>query len=205
MEIITNPHTLKVDSNSNACNCCNNILDKEIKRGRYLIDECGNCRYLDRPFAGCGRATHHSNYDDGCSCEYGEKDYLYITCKKCLSPNCVKCGAKCDCMGKGCNEIICINCLSPNCVKCGAKFRCMGEGCNEIICINCLEKEKFNNDWKKMTPTEKLHVYGVKKLKILAKNKKIKGFSQFRLWSGVFATQKILITLHSKKNYIIYF
>ena len=151
MEIRREPYSLKVDSNSNDCLCCNNKLDKEIKRGKYLIDECGYCRYSDRPFGGCGNTA--SSHYGGCSCEYGEKDYLYMTCKNCLSPNCVNCGAKCH---------------------------CMGEGCNEIICRNCLEKEKFNNNWKKSTPANKLNMYGIKKLKILAKNKEIKSFQNIK-------------------------
>ena len=152
MEIRTGPYTLKVDSNSNACPCCNNILHTEIKCGNYLIGrECGYCRYLDRPFGSCGNTA--SSHYGGCSCEYAEKKYLYISCKKCLSPNCVKCGDKCH---------------------------CIGEGCNKIICSNCIEKEQFNNKWNKSSPPEKLTVYGIKKLKILAKNKKIKGFSKYK-------------------------
>ena len=73
-----------------------------------------------------------------------------------------------------------VNHGSPNCVKCGDKCHCIGEGCNEIICRNCIEKEQFNNKWNKSSPPEKLTVYGIKKLKILAKNKKIKGFSKYK-------------------------
>jgi hypothetical protein len=151
MEIRTEQYTLKFDSNSNVCLCCNNKLHKEIKRGNYLIgNECGYCGYSDRPFGGCGNTA--SSHYGGCSCEYGEKNYLYISCKKCLSPSCVKCGCKCY---------------------------CSGEGCNEIICSNCLKTENFNNNWNKSTPAEKLNMYGIKKLQILAKNKEIKGFSKY--------------------------
>ena len=178
MEIRREPYilyTLKVDSNNNACPCCNNILHKKIKRGKYLIGgECSNCRYydnyLDRPFGGCGN-TASSHYGD-CSCEYGEKDYLYISCKKCLSPSCVKCGNKCFCEGKGCNE---------------------------IICRKCIEKEKFNSEWNKLTPPEKLKLYGIQKLKILAKNKKIKGFSKYKKTELI----DILIPLVNKKDFPI--
>lgn len=46
--------------------------------------------------------------------------------------------------------------------------------------LRILDKEKFNNTWKKSTPAEKLDMYGIKKLHILAKNKKIKGVSKLR-------------------------
>ena len=41
-------------------------------------DECGYCRYLDRPFGGCGSTaiTHYK----GCSCRYEEKDCVVLTC-----------------------------------------------------------------------------------------------------------------------------
>ena len=156
MNITIEPHILKVDSNSNVCPCCNNILHKEIKLKCVKIgNECSNCRaydnYLDRPFGGCGN-TAISHYGD-CSCEYSEEEYLYITCKKCLSPTCIKCGTKCF---------------------------CEGNGCNEIVCRKCIENDKFNSNWKKSTPEQKLEFYGIKKLKILAKNKKIKGFSKYK-------------------------
>ena len=152
MEIRIEPYTIKVDSESNVCHCCNSLLHKEIKRGIYLIgDECGYCRYLDRPFGGCGNTA--SSHYDGCSCEYGQKEFLYISCKKCSSPSCVKCGGKCY---------------------------CSGEGCNEIICSECIEKATFIKNWNKSTPTDKLDMYGLKKLRILAKSKHIKGFSKYR-------------------------
>ena len=39
---------------------------------------------------------------------------------------------------------------------------------------------KFINIWKTTTPQEKLNLYGIAKLKILAKNKKIKGYSDYK-------------------------
>ena len=55
METRREPYTLKVDSNSNVCPCCSNILHKEIKPGDYFKGkECEYCRYLDRRFGGCG-------------------------------------------------------------------------------------------------------------------------------------------------------
>jgi hypothetical protein len=173
MEIRTEPYDLPINSSIiTNCPCCNDILQQKIKNTFYLIDgECGHCRYLDRPFGGCG------NTDGGCECEYGNKDYLYIICNKCLSPKCVKCGNNVRCKGDDCNKIICDDCLSPKCVKCGNNVR--GDDCNKIICRKCVESEEFNNKWNKSTPQEKLNVYGIKKLKILAKYKKIKGFSKY--------------------------
>lgn len=43
------------------------------------------------------------------------------------------------------------------------------------ICENC----NFKNMWKKSTPEDKLNFYGIIKLKKLAKNKHIKGYSKY--------------------------
>jgi hypothetical protein len=171
MEIRTEPYTLKFDSNINVCPCCNSILQKEIKSGKYLIgSECGYCRYLDRPFGGCGNTA--SSHYGGCSCEYGEKDYLYISCKKCLFPKCIKCGDKCY---------------------------CKGDDCNNIICRKCIKTTEFNNKWNTSTPQEKLNTYAIKKLQILAKNKKIKGFSKYKKNELI----NILIPLVSNEDFPI--
>lgn len=42
------------------------------------------------------------------------------------------------------------------------------------------EKIEFNNKWKTTTPQEKLNMYGIIKLKILAKNKNLKGYSKYK-------------------------
>jgi hypothetical protein len=152
MEIMSEPFNIKVNSEDTICPCCNSLLQKEIRDGEYLIgDECRYCRYLDRPFGGCGN-TALSHYG-GCECVYGNKDYLYISCQKCLYPTCVKCEDKC---------------------------KCIGNGCNNIVCKKCIEKTTFNNKWNTSTLQEKLYMYGIKKLQLLAKNKKIKGFSKYK-------------------------
>jgi len=134
------------------CPCCDMILQRNIRKGNYLIRECGYCRYLDRPFGGCGN-TAETHYGE-CSCEYGEKDYLYMICEKCKSSKCVDCKTPLSC----CNK----NCAIPT--QCGV----------------CRHKYEFNKKWKNTTPQEKLYLYGSKKLKILAKNKKFKGYSKYK-------------------------
>jgi hypothetical protein len=153
MEIRAEPYNLQIkDNNVEICPCCDTILQRNIRKGNYLIDECGYCRYLDRPFGGCGN-TAETHYG-GCSCEYGEKDYLYITCEKCKSSKCIECK-------------ITLVCLNKNCAI-------------STRCFDCCKKYEFNNKWKNTTPQEKLHLYGSEKLKILAKNKKIKGYSKYK-------------------------
>jgi len=151
MEILKEPYNLQIDDNDiSICGCCKNNLIKEVKKGNCLIgNECGYCRYLDRPFGGCGNtATAHYG---GCSCIYGKKDYMYISCETCKSPKCSKCK----------NSVYCYN-----------------NNCSSVICHRCNKKTEFNNKWKVSTPQQKLELYGTTKLKKLAKNKKIKGYSK---------------------------
>jgi hypothetical protein len=50
MEIRAEPYNLQIkDNNVEICPCCDTILQRNIRKGNYLIDECGYCRYLDRP------------------------------------------------------------------------------------------------------------------------------------------------------------
>ena len=152
LEIRTDPYNLQINDDSIVyCPCCNNVLVKQVNKGNYLIDgDCGYCRYLDRPFGGCGNtaATHFG----GCSCEYGEKDYLYISCE---------------------------NCKSPKCLKCQTSISCRNQKCGSIVCDTCIKRAQFNDTWKTTTPQEKLDLYGIVKLKILAKNKNVKGYSKY--------------------------
>jgi hypothetical protein len=148
------PYDLQIkDITVDTCPCCNMILQRNIRKGRYLIGgECSYCRYLDRPFGGCGNtATAHYG---GCSCQYGEKDFLYITCENCKSAKCIDCQTPIRCYNK--------NCAIPT------------------RCCDCRKKYEFIITWKNATPQEKLNLYGIKKLQILAKNKKIKGFSKYK-------------------------
>jgi len=149
------PSFLKInDINIINCPCCNEILNKEVKKGAYLINECGYCIYSDRPFT-IGSSSLNQHYSNGCSCEYGEKDYTYISCNKCLNPKCNNCD----------NKLILSYTYEP-----------------DRICSMCNDKknkEDFNIKWKLSTSQEKLQLYGIVKLKTLAKNKNIKGYSKY--------------------------
>lgn len=52
------------------------------------------------------------------------------------------------------------------------------ENVDNILCDACDKKIKFNNKWNKSTPNDKLLMYDIEKLKILAKQKNIKGRSK---------------------------
>jgi len=65
------------------------------------------------------------------------------------------------------------------CKICGKEIKQIGK--EDITCQICKEKEeknKFINKWKKASPAKKLEFYGKTKLLILAKNKKINGYSK---------------------------
>jgi hypothetical protein len=87
------------------CSQCNNILIKEYKLGKYQIGkDCGYCRYSDRPYT-IGSSSLYSHYPNGCECEYGEKEFLYIICKNCINPKCSICNIKsCYKYGGICDE-----------------------------------------------------------------------------------------------------
>jgi hypothetical protein len=152
MEIHCEPYQLQIKDITAKCPCCEMILHHHIRKENYLINECSYCRYLDRPFGGCGN-TAETHYG-GCSCEYGEKDYLYMTCETCTSSTCIQCKHPLRC----CNQ----NCVLPK------------------RCDDCCKKHEFSNKWKNTTPQEKLQLYGIEKLKILAKIKKVKGCSKYK-------------------------
>ena len=67
-------------------------------------------------------------------------------------------------------HIICNTCIVPRCSKCSQPHR--------GICPSCKEKE-FKDKWRTSTPQGKLHLYGVAKLRILAKNKQLTGYSKW--------------------------
>jgi hypothetical protein len=78
MNIRTKPYDLNIlNKNIIHCPCCNDILIKKIKMGSYLVDECGYCRYSDRPFT-MRSSSLQSHYPDGCQCRYEEKQFIYI-------------------------------------------------------------------------------------------------------------------------------
>jgi hypothetical protein len=145
MEVISEPATIIVDKDTILCPCCNLKLLKKTETRRVNISgECSHCSF-DKPFG-------WSNPYDRCSCEYADQEYLLVTCEKCLSPSCVKCGKSCDCEGKGCNK---------------------------ILCTKCIKDREFSINWKKSSPAEKLNFYGIGKLKLLAEMKKIKDFEKY--------------------------
>jgi hypothetical protein len=77
--------------------------------------------------------------------------------------------------------ISCEICEKSKCVKCKNMLNCCNKNCaNSTQCYECCKKDEFNNKWKNATPQQKLDLYGIEKLKILAKNKKIKGYSKYK-------------------------
>ena len=76
--------------------------------------------------------------------------------------------------------ISCKNCKSLKCINCETALTCCNQKCGSVICQSCVKKTQFNNVWKTTTSQEKLNLYGTEKLKILAKNKKIKGYSKYK-------------------------
>jgi hypothetical protein len=152
MDIRFEPYDLQInDITVDTCPCCNMILQRNIRKGRYLIGgECRSCRWNDKMFSGW---SSYNRYGD-CSCQYREKDFLYITCE---------------------------NCKSAKCIDCQKPIRCYNKNCSiPTRCCDCRKKYEFIITWKTTTPQEKLNLYGIKKLQILAKNKKIKGFSKYK-------------------------
>jgi hypothetical protein len=104
MDIRCEPNELLInDKNIINCTICNNLLIKEIKEGSYLINDCNYCRYSDRPFV-MGSSSLYNHYPEGCTCEYGKKDFLYIICKICKFPKCSKCGTKINNCISECNN-----------------------------------------------------------------------------------------------------
>ena len=155
MEIRTEPYFLEIQ-NIETLNCprCNDVLVKQIKHGKYLINgECSYCTYQDRPFATASPNWHH-RFPDGCTCEYSEKEFMYVTCNSCLNPKCMLCKNYLDDSNKYKSDKIC------------------------SICREKQRKEEFNKKWKTLSIKDKLELYGIKKLRLLAKKKNIKGYSK---------------------------
>lgn len=151
MPIISQPYRLGVKNDDISCPCCHTQLEKEVKLGTYR-SECGYCRYGDRPFGMCGKSREYQ-YPNGCYCEFEQRELMYITCKKCHE---------------------------PRCIKCQKQFNCSVDNCSSQLCNNCLDKQRFDEMWKTSTPVDKLEVYGILKLRILAKQKNIKGLSRLK-------------------------
>lgn len=158
-EFRTEPFALRLENeNVTHCPVCDTVLDKIYKLGSSLVKECGYCRYSDRPFCQ-GSVSLHSHYPEGCKCQYEDKNFLYISCPNCSNPKCVICD-----------------------IYLGKDFFIFKIE-KEPICQKCSDTKKddiFTLKWAKSSPQEKLKTYGVVKLKILAKNKGIKGYSKYK-------------------------
>ena len=61
MEIRSEPVNLQIKDDDILCSCCNTILQQNIKKGKYLISECYDCRYLERPFGSCRSISVYSS------------------------------------------------------------------------------------------------------------------------------------------------
>lgn len=92
MEIRCEPYNLNITSDINNCPKCTSGLNKVIRDGNYLISECGYCRYSDRPFASCGSSLQN-HFPEGCTCNYGIKQYIYYICENCKNPKCQQCNS----------------------------------------------------------------------------------------------------------------
>ena len=130
MDIVSNPDSLNITSDEvSLCPKCNSNLFKKIeKKWRQIGNDCGWCRYSDRPFT-LGSSSLESHYPNGCTCKYEETGYILL--------------------------ITCHNCLHP-------------------------PKISFSEKWKNSSAIDKLKLYGIRKLKLLAKSKKIKGYSKYK-------------------------
>lgn len=166
MEYHVVPYNLEIkDSETGNCPCCCMVLHREVRMLKYQIWECSYCRYQDRPFVYCSNAAE--KLYGKCSCEYGEKEFMCITCEICRCPTCVTCGNKKKCSNNNCS-------IPTQCFECTKKQD--RQDCHTVKKQTC--SPEFKTKWKNSTPQEKLNFYGTAKLKILAKNKGVKGYSK---------------------------
>jgi len=123
-----------------------------------LIKKIKNKSYLESECSYCRYLDRpfvwgsDSKREGTCRCIYVKKDILMIICKKCKS---------------------------PKCSKCGKVFKCYGN-CISTLCSSCKSTNDFKKKWNTSEPHEKLNFYGIQKLKILAKQKEIKGYSKYK-------------------------
>lgn len=95
-------------------------------------------------------------------------------CKRCRSSwSCYSTICECDYEYVKTTVYECDACNNRKCIGCGMQ-------CINKYCIKCLSKQAFNKSWKTLSPKDKLKLYGVIKLKVLAKNKKVKGYSKYK-------------------------
>ena len=165
--IRTSPYCLNI-SNEDAenCPCCKDVLIKSIKKGQRMTGfECGYCRYLDRPFGCCGNSAE--NQYGGCYCKYEDCEYIEMICYTCEK------GKLCE----DCSEIV--KCCNANCSA-------------PLKCKKCTDKINFKAEWRTSSPHEKVEYYGVAKLRLLARYKKLKNRSKMNKYDLIKALSPLV-------------
>lgn len=149
MKVRCEPFILEIkDKDIMYCPCCNNSLIKSVNKGHQLKGG-EECRY----------------------CRYSDRPFAYCSSSwQNHFPN----GCYCEWEEIEYINIKCIKCNDIKCIKCNENIECKMTNCNKAFCSNC----EFSSKWKLSTPQEKLELYGIQKLKLLAKKKNIKGFSK---------------------------
>lgn len=89
-----------------------------------------------------------------------------------MPPTCTKCAEMCRNGDNIHGKFVCKTCLTPKCPKCNSLCYDVTEP-SELTCLTCISNNKFKKQWNKGL-VEKLKLYGIFKLKLLAKKKKIK-------------------------------
>ena len=117
-----------------------------------LIHEVRQIKYtIDE----CRECRGNSSFSQSCRCTHEQRDCTYIICDTCRSPKCCKCSL--------------LYTRHSDIIQCGS-FRCTNNNCSSIICPLCVV-------WEGKSYQEKMNLYTVKDLKVLAKSKRIKGCS----------------------------
>ena len=195
-----------LEFNDDMCSNCNGKIEfkKRIdSQGVNYKEDCGNCISCARK-KGCGGYEKIIGVEvdipvcNNCNVclickenifnindKYSEKDfckinnsYLHRECyKEYNKPNDdTKYYSWCDLTNKWVLSgvyVICNNCHNKH-------IQSKHHTKTSDMCEKCKEKIKFNNKWKTATPQEKLYMYGIIKLKKLAKTKNLKGYSKYK-------------------------
>ena len=76
--------------------------------------------------------------------------------------------------------MICYTCEKGKpCEDCNEIVKCCNANCSAPLkCKKCIDKINFKAKWRISSPQEKLECYGVAKLRLLARYKKLKGRSK---------------------------
>jgi hypothetical protein len=167
------------------CPKCNSTINSEIKMERRCVLECDTCSYKDRPF-GYVRSQY---WNEPCTCIWKDVKILYLKCNKCMICKCTKCSSDIvysEYKNGDFREKICNTCKT--------EFNMKIQKENELIA-----KKEFSEKWKTMTIHDKLNLYGIVKLKILAKNKNIKSIYKYNKQSLI----EILTPITSNSDFPI--